>query len=269
MCLALASPGCHSNTELIENELRIKDRQLEELRGELQKKECDVRTLEYELERLQRKPKPGEPTPSPVLVESLTLGRLTGGVDEDPHCPGDEAIQVLVEPRDCDRQTVKAPGSLRVDAFEISPQGMKTHLSTWELNARELRRTWENPVFGGPAYRVVLRFTKWPSTDKLRLVVRFVTPEGVNFEAERDVTIRLPERPKRPSPPPEPPEAPPREAELRTAPFVVPALAGAFPPQGGTMSSGVAPAGHRTRPITIGIPQTKKPLLLPPIPVRD
>src|SRR5262245_9404091 len=88
-CLFL--PGCRTSnqTELIENELRIKDRQLEELRGILHQRDCDLKNLEHDMERLQRKPKAGEMIPSPLLVESVTLGRLTGAIDEDPHCVGD------------------------------------------------------------------------------------------------------------------------------------------------------------------------------------
>ncbi len=188
--------GCRGNCDLVENELRLKERQLEELKQEIARRECDIHALETELEQYQRQfHKTGTPMISqPLVVKRVTLGRLTGGYDEDPNCPGDEALQVLVEPRDCDDQSVKMPGSVHIEAFEINPQGIKLPLSAWDIPSRELRKKWDTPVFGGPAYRIILPWKTWPSTDRLRVVIHFITHDGQRFEADRDVTIRLPER---------------------------------------------------------------------------
>ncbi len=221
--LLLLAAGCRApNTDLIEAELRTKERQLDDLKAQLNKCECEVNALDSELEQTHKRQfkTTGRPAPVQMVLKQITLGRLTGGVDEDPDCPGDEALQVLLEPRDQDDQSVKAPGSLHVEAFEVTPEGVKTPLSTWEVPARELRRKWESPVFGGSAYRVFLPWKTVPGTERLRVVARFTTPDGRTFEADRDVTLRLPEPPRRKRRPK--PDAPAAPAPDSLTPHVCP-----------------------------------------------
>jgi hypothetical protein len=139
-------------------------------------------------------------------VKEITLGRLTGGVDEDPKLPGDEALQVIVEPRDADNSVVKVPGSLHVSAYEILPQGQKVFLSCWEVSPGELRRKWDEPLLGSSAYRVILPWKTQPATERLRVAVKFRTVDGQEYEADKDVSLRLPDLPRRRQP------LPPREA---------------------------------------------------------
>src|SRR5438270_2847407 len=100
--LALAAAGCRGNCDLVESELRVKDADLRELRAELDHCAATNQAMQLELKTLR-----GEPvTPETVAekaadlypVKSLALGRGTGGRDEDG-CPGDEALQVNLEPR--------------------------------------------------------------------------------------------------------------------------------------------------------------------------
>jgi hypothetical protein len=197
--------GCRSaRQELLEIELRERERQVEELKAKAGVLESECRALEAELEAVQRqlakeqtvRDKPASAA-ALVFVKRVTLGRLTGGFRKDPKATYDDALQVLVEPRDADDSVVKAPGSVRIEVFEISPQGLKTRLSQWELTPRELRGTWDAPLIGGPAYRVTLPWKAVPTTDKIRVVVRFTSLDGVVFEAERDVTV-TPSQPRRP-----------------------------------------------------------------------
>ena len=186
--------GCRSNTELIEAELRAKERQLEEMRALLDCRNCQIQALEMDIARLRRQQMqlPSGAAPLCPAVQSLALGRLTGGVDLDPKRPGDEALQILVEPLDCDGQSVKVPGTLQVQALEITPQGIKVPLSTWQISSRDLRQKWDDPIFGQPAYRITLPWKAWPMTRRLRVVARFITPDEQVFEAEKDVEIELP-----------------------------------------------------------------------------
>lgn len=193
--------GCRTGTDLLEAELRGKERQVDDLRAELANKDLELRVLEREIEQLQRRSLQAgaEPSSSPYVVKSIALGRLTGGCDAGSGQPGDDALQVLLEPRDVDDQAIKAPGTLHVEVFEVSPEGVKSHLSAWDVSARELRRTWQTPVFGQPAYRVILPWTILPKTAKLRVVAQFTTLDGRKFEADRDVNIRLVDAPRRES----------------------------------------------------------------------
>lgn len=191
--------GCRGNCDLVEADLRAKEALLDQLRGELNQRNCNIQALEMEIARLQAQQcaRVGSlPTPPPgMIIKQVKLGRLTGGFDDDPLQCGDEGLQVLLEPRDCDDQSVKAPGSLRLEVYEITQQGLKVPLSSWDFPPAELRRTWDTPVFGGPAYRITVPWKSWPATEKLRVVARFTTLDGQQFEADKDVSIRLaPER---------------------------------------------------------------------------
>ncbi|MCS6975715.1 MAG: hypothetical protein NZM31_01725 [Gemmatales bacterium] len=223
LCLLLAlgfSLGCRSNCELVEAELRSKEAQLADLRRELDQRDCLVQSLEREVARLQQMAcaSPGAPQGPPVpCVKEIRLGRLTGGYDEDPVLPGDEALQVILEPLDCDGQSVKAPGSLRLEVFEITPQGIKVPLSSWDFPPGELRRKWDTPFLGNPSYRITVPWKSWPMHEKLRVVARFTTLDGQCFEADRDVTVRLAAQPavrERIVSPPPPPETCPAPAGL-------------------------------------------------------
>lgn len=204
------SPGCRSNCELVEAELRAKESQLAEIRRELDQRDALVQALEREVARLQQLAcaSPGTvPGASAVpFVKEIRLGRLTGGYDEDPLLPGDEALQVILEPLDGDGQSVKAPGSLHLEVFEITPQGIKVPLSSWDFSPAELRRKWETPWFGNPSYRLTVPWKSWPMHEKLRVVARFTTLDGQHLEADKDVTVRLAAQPavrERIAPPPE------------------------------------------------------------------
>jgi hypothetical protein len=211
VCLALAlaaATGCKSRSDLVEAELRTKDRQLREARGELMRAEAMNEALENTLKE-QRCAQPVlRPGPG-ASVKDVQLGRGTGGIDEDK-VPGDEGLQVVLVPRDVDGSAVKAAGSLRVTALEITPEGLKAPLSTWDVSALQLRRSWRSGLLS-TGYFIALPWQRLPSTERLRLVATFLPLEGGAFEAERDVTVRLLAEPHRHQPPlaPPTPQAPP------------------------------------------------------------
>jgi hypothetical protein len=200
-CLCLAAPGCR-RADLVEAELRTRERELRETRSDLDRSEAYQQALQSELQAL-RKDSCQKLTPELAsqvyTVKEVVLGRQTGGYDDD-NLPGDEALQVVLEPRDPDGQAIKAPGHLRVTALEINPQGLKTPLSTWEIPPDQLRRAWRNGLLS-TGYYVVLPWKNWPTTSRVRVVAQFILADGRVFEADKDVTIRLPAELKRQPPP--------------------------------------------------------------------
>jgi hypothetical protein len=213
--------GCHGgNCDLVEAELRTREMQLADLRAERDNLVAHNQALQREVCSLRGgspyKMSPEEASQTYTL-RSLVLGRQTGGLDEDGQ-PGDEALQVQVEPRDGDGHTIKAPGTLRVHAAEITTEGLKNPLCSWELSADELRRTWKNGLFS-TGYSLVLPWKVWPSNEKVRVVAQFTLSDGRVFEAEKDVMVRLvPAAHRKPTtgPPPAvdgPPLPPPRKLE--------------------------------------------------------
>jgi hypothetical protein len=185
VCLVLV--GCRSNRDLTEAELRSKERDLYTLRDELSRSEAFNEALRREVTSL-RGGSIGAVGQS-YAVTTVTLGRQTGGYDADG-APGDEALQVVLEPKDPDGHVIKAPGTVEVEAFEITREGLKVPLSSWHVSADQLRRSWHSGLLS-TGYSLVLPWQVWPSTEKLRVVVRFKLDDGRLFEADKDVTVRI------------------------------------------------------------------------------
>lgn len=248
--------GCRSPCEHVESELRCRERELRELREEfdrtagandaMQRELCELRKARPPLPPAAEPLPPPKAAPAPAAaapegtptswrdagrpavleavslpatVKEIVLGRGTGGLDED-RMPGDDALQVVVEPRDTDGHAIKVPGCLHVTVLEILPEGTKKPLSSWELSADELRRTWRNGLFS-TGYYVVLPWKACPDTEKLRVVVQFQLSDGRLFEADKDVTVRVPPPSVR-KPCPTPPGEPvlmPHQVEKRVQPI--------------------------------------------------
>ena len=124
------------------------------------------------------------------------LRRLVGGQREGQErgLRGLAGVLALLEPRDLDGHTIRASGSLEVRVLEVGPQGTKTPLCTWDVPAAQLGPTWRRGLLS-TGYFVVLPWKTWPSSPKLRVVARFTLDDGVVFEADKDVTVRLPQQP--------------------------------------------------------------------------
>src|SRR5262249_35576554 len=110
---ALLAPlsGCRS-CDQVERALRATENHLRETKEELDRQIAINHGLQNELEALHTPPPaPGVPIvpsdkPFPVYpVRSLVLGRQTGGV-EGGSGVADQALQVIVEPRDADDQAI-------------------------------------------------------------------------------------------------------------------------------------------------------------------
>jgi hypothetical protein len=206
--LWIPAGGCR-NCDLVEAELRTRERELREARDALERTELLNEALQREVHALR----PGAVTPiSPELasqmytLKEIVLGRGTGGYSND--CQSwDDALQVVIEPRDPDGQAIKAPGSLHVEAVQINPQGLKSPLSAWDIPPNKLRRTWQNGLLSA-GYYVLLPWNVPPTDRKVRVTARFTLADGRLFEADKDVTIRLRPEPKAPTGPMLVPEEP-------------------------------------------------------------
>ncbi len=201
LTLLVTAAGCR-NCDLVEAELRSRDHELRELRDELERVETHNDALQRELHSLRQS---SSARISPELasqtytLKSITLGRQTGGYDND-NCPGDEALQVVLEPRDVDGHTIKAPGTLLVQALEVSREGTKKPLCWWQVGPEKLRRSWRSGLLS-TGYVLVLPWKVWPGTGKLRVLARFQLADGRVFEADKDVTVRLTPQAHRKPPP--------------------------------------------------------------------
>lgn len=135
---------------------------------------------------------PGDPAYRPAStpampVTGITLAAGTGGYDDDG-CPGDEALQIVIIPKDSDGSPVKAPGRAAVACYEITPEGLKVPIGRWEVSPDELRKVWRSG-FISSGYFVLLQWDQLPTTKRIRVVVRFVTLDGREYEADRDANV--------------------------------------------------------------------------------
>jgi hypothetical protein len=204
--LTLCLCGCRS-CDKVESELRARESDLQELHEQLDRSEFHNHALTRELLALRGLPGPHgvvEAPSEPYPVRSIVLGRRTGGRASET-LPGDDALGVQVEPRDPEGSAIKAPGTLIVEAQEVTIEGLKRPLSTWQVLPHELRNKWQSGLFT-TGYVLTLPWKVWPSTDKMRIIARFQLLDGRVFEADKDVTIRvLPENLRKTLPPPAPP----------------------------------------------------------------
>jgi hypothetical protein len=195
--LGLLLPAGCRNCDLVEAELRTKDRELRNLKGELQNTQLYNQALQTELQTLRPvavAPMSPELASQTYTLKELVLGRQTGGYDEGGG-PGDGALQVVVEPRDPDGHAIKAPGTLVVEVLQITPEGLKTPLSSWQIPPEQLRRNWRSGLLS-TGYQLVLPWKVLPRYSRLRVTARLILTDGRVFEADKDVTIRLPAAPE-------------------------------------------------------------------------
>lgn len=184
----LALAGCRRN-DLVENELRARDVQYREAMEEMMRTDAVNQDLRRENEALRAG---GNLTPEQAAlfgVRRIVIGRGTAGVDND-RVPGDEALQVWIEPRDASDHTIKAPGSLQIAVIEINPQGEKCLLSTWDIDPDQLCRTWKQGLLS-IGYMVELPWKTPPRVETIRIVARFTLPDGRAFETDKDIKVRL------------------------------------------------------------------------------
>lgn len=214
LALLVAVGGCRS-CDRVESELRGRENEVRELRDELDRTSIYNQTLQQELRSLRGElgVGPDGRTPAAYPVQSVALGRQTGGRSNSDG-PGDDALQVQLEPKDPEGHAIKVPGQLLVQVQEVTKEGVKRPLSAWEVPAEQMRRSLRSGLLT-TGYVVNLPWKVWPSTEKLRVTAQFQLADGRLFEADKDITVRLvpvnkrpvfvPEPKPEPSPPPKPP----------------------------------------------------------------
>jgi hypothetical protein len=188
--LLFASLSCRAITkspyDLIEAELRTKERELAETRSQLR----NSKNLNDAYQRTPRGMSATAEDGGPFLpIKELTLGSGTGGADNDSQ-PGDEALQVVLVPKDEDGSAVKVPANIVILAYETSRNGTKCLISRWDIGADQLRRTWRSGLFA-TGYYIPLQWDQLPAYDKVRVVARLQTLDGRVFEADKDITVRV------------------------------------------------------------------------------
>jgi hypothetical protein len=188
--LALLAGGCRNRTDLVEAELRNKDMMYQASAEQQRAADARIAALQQENDALR---KGATITPEQAAatygLKRIVLARGTGGYDRD-NIAGDELLQVIVEPRDTDEHTIKAPGTLQIFALEITPQGLKMPLCMWDIPPEQLRSSWKQGLLS-TGYTFTLPWKVLPVVENVRIVARFVTPDQRVYEADKDIKVRL------------------------------------------------------------------------------
>lgn len=209
LALALGCAGCRS-CAVVESQLAARESDVRTLKDKVAKLEFLNHALSSELSATRGLPGPDgvlrAPT-EPYPVRSLILGDRTSARPSDV-LPGDDALEVQIQPMDTEKQPIKAPGSARIVALEVNEAGNKRLLSTWDVPPEELRNSWQAGLFT-TGYVVNFKFKEFPSTEKLKIAVAFRMQDGRVLEAEKDIAVRVVPMEKRPRIVPGPFIAPP------------------------------------------------------------
>lgn len=207
--------GCHS-CEGVEAELRTRENEVYALRAQLSHSAAVNQSLHHELQVLKHSSAAKidtEAAPANDTVAEIVLGWQTGSPSSS-RAAGDDALQVVVEPRDAAGRVITAPaGSVHVSVLETIPGGRKTLLCSWDVSAEQLTKSWRKGVLSTGFY-LLLPWKNRPTTDKLRIVVDWTTADGRVLEADKDIVLRsaLPAK-RKPTTEPELPLPPPRKVE--------------------------------------------------------
>ena len=186
---SLLLAGCKSR-ELVENELRARDIQYREAMEELGRTEAQNQALQRELEAVRRGANlPPETAAQMFGVKRIALGRMTGGYDNDG-VAGDEALQVILEPRDGADHSIKAPGKAVITVLEIHPQGVKTPIGEWVIGPEQLRQSWKQGLLN-TGYTLILPWKAFPQTENVRVIARLILADERVFETDKDVRVRV------------------------------------------------------------------------------
>ncbi len=188
--LLCISAGCRNKTDAVESELRTREKMYRDALAEQQLSEARIDALQREVAALRKGAKiTPEQAASTFGLKRIVLGRFTGGRDNDG-LPGDELLEVVVEPRDESDHAIKAPGTLQIYALEVSPQGVKTPLCMWDIPAEQLHKSWKQGLLS-EGYTLTLPWKVLPTTETVRVIVRLTTPDQRPYEADKDIKVRL------------------------------------------------------------------------------
>lgn len=205
-----------------------------------------------------------------AAIKQIEFGRGTGGVDEDRN-NNDELLQVVLEPKDTDGHTVKAPGTLHLQAYEITPEGFKQPLSSWDISAEDLRKSYKSGLFQS-GHIIVVPWKAIPTTEKLRLTAQLRLESGQAFEVEKEVKVRLAAgtQPRGSGVIPFIPnvhQTPIGEIPLSTNPTILPAPVAPGRSQPSTPPASVVPPGATLPAPTPGIPGVSQSETIVPKPI--
>lgn len=124
-------------------------------------------------------------------LKEVTLNRLmTGGIDTDG-LPGDDALRVVLEPRDQKGDVLKAPGTITIELVDLALEPSQRRIGYWTFDLQQSLAHWQGGLFG-TGYDFTLPWQRaYPEHKDLNLLARLTTPDGRAFRVTEQIEIRL------------------------------------------------------------------------------
>ena len=194
--LVLPALGCRTGSkDRLETTLRQREKEISLMREDIDRIAGYNLALQTEVRAMRGQSLPNACDPFTPLypVRSIVVGRTSVGMDDDGK-PGDDAVQVVLETRDGDGKLFRAPGKVQMQMLEVTPEGLKNLIGTYQFGPEEMRPLWKQGLLTS-GYVFNLPWQTPPRQDKVRVVASFTMEDGRQFEAEREIRVKPPANP--------------------------------------------------------------------------
>lgn len=128
--------------------------------------------------------------PTEARVTHIVLNpRLTGGLDFNG-APGDDGLNVVIEPRNQDDDFVPLAGKVSLVLLDPREEGDAARVARWDLPPDEVQRRIKTDEATAPGIHLKLPWNALPpSHEDLLLFVRYETADGRQVEAQAALTV--------------------------------------------------------------------------------
>ena len=118
---------------------------------------------------------------------------LTGGIDRDG-LPGDEGIQVAIEPLDDRGRVVAASGAIAIALMDHTLPAGNQRLAFWTFDARRAaEKAQQGGLSDGLLFDLMWDGQRYPAHRELSVYVRYTTSDGRQLNTHSKIRVRLPE----------------------------------------------------------------------------
>ncbi len=237
--------GCASggDVELLESELRGQEDTISRLQYQLSGTQEDLRVARAETDllrnQLAERGRPASLLPEQAdqlfRVQSVELHKyMTGGLDKD-NLHGDEALAVLLVPKDKDGELLKVPGGVHIDLFDMALPPEEQKIGVWDFTPEQMQEMWHTGYFGS-GFMLELPWKIAPNSPELTVHAQLATTDGREFHTTSQVRVTPPGSPQiaiKPRPtiqqpqrliPNEGPLVPPPERDVDEFPGITPSM---------------------------------------------
>jgi hypothetical protein len=192
--VAIPLAGCR-HRDLVEAELRYRNRQVRDLRRQLSQKHAEVHTLQSMMQDGSLPATDGtaaKETPETVYrreaMSRVSLGMSTGVKDVDRNGI-DDSVQFTIVCHDYDGDVFKCPGRVDLELAAVQESGVIKPVAHWEMEHERLRATWKASVLSS-GYQVIVPMPTLEQSRRWKAIVRFTTLDGRVFQDERTFDYR-------------------------------------------------------------------------------